>query len=211
MTDLGTLGGRISRGVAINSAGQVTGSAQTAGDATDHVFLYSDGVMTDLNTLIPADSGWILQNGTAINDRGQITGYGAINGEEHAFLLTPVAYNFVGFLQPVDNPPTVNLAKAGQTLAEQWQLLDVDTGAPVSDPDSVTALTTYSVACGAWSDTATHGLDQVSAGASGLQYLGNGTWQFNWKTDKNWANTCRTAVLTLNDGSTYSAWWQFTK
>ena len=105
----------------------------------------------------------------------------------------------------------MNLVKAGQTIAEQWQLFDIHTGAPVSDPSSVTALTTYSVACGAWSDTATDGLDQVSAGASGLQYLGNGTWQFNWKTDKSWADTCRTAVLTLNDGSTYSAWLQFTK
>jgi len=167
--------------------------------------------MIDLNTLIPAGSGWTLQVGTAMNDNGQITGYGIINGELHAFLLTPVAYNFVGFLQPVDNPPTVNLAKAGQTLAEQWQLFDAYTGAPVSDPSSVTALTTHSVACGVWSDAATDGLAQVSAGASGLQYLGNGTWQFNWKTDKSWADTCRTAVLTLKDGSTHSAWLQFMK
>lgn len=46
--------------------------------------------MQNLNNLIPKDSGWQLVLPTAINNRGQITGQGTINGQSHAFLLTPV-------------------------------------------------------------------------------------------------------------------------
>jgi hypothetical protein len=47
--------------------------------------------MRDLNSLIPSNSGWSLTIATSINVRGQITGQGTINGEQHGFLLTPVA------------------------------------------------------------------------------------------------------------------------
>ncbi len=47
--------------------------------------------MIDLNDLIPSNSGWMLADAKAINDSGQIVGYGFdINGEQHAFLLTPI-------------------------------------------------------------------------------------------------------------------------
>ena len=40
--------------------------------------------------LIPADSGWVLENTQAINAFGQITGQGFINGQYHAFVLRPM-------------------------------------------------------------------------------------------------------------------------
>jgi formylglycine-generating enzyme required for sulfatase activity len=46
--------------------------------------------MQDLNTLISSASGWELSTASGINDSGQIAGYGTINGNRHAFLLTPV-------------------------------------------------------------------------------------------------------------------------
>jgi len=46
--------------------------------------------MRDLNSLIPANSGWTLINANSINNVGQITGYGSRNGHNHAFVLTPV-------------------------------------------------------------------------------------------------------------------------
>ena len=52
-------------------------------------FLWKDGVMVDLNDLIPKGSPWMLQYASAINDSGQIAGVGLINGETHAFLATP--------------------------------------------------------------------------------------------------------------------------
>jgi probable HAF family extracellular repeat protein len=80
MTDLGTLGGCYAYG--INASGQVVGQSSNG-----HGFLYSGGVMTDLNSLLPAGSGWQLVNANAINDSGQIVGDGVINGQDHAFLL----------------------------------------------------------------------------------------------------------------------------
>jgi hypothetical protein len=47
--------------------------------------------MTDLNSLISPDSGWLLSGAQGINNVGQIVGDGYINNEFHAFLLTPVS------------------------------------------------------------------------------------------------------------------------
>ena len=45
----------------------------------------------DLNSLVPADTGWKLQEATSINDRGEIVGWGTFNrNEDQGFLLTPV-------------------------------------------------------------------------------------------------------------------------
>ena len=45
--------------------------------------------MTDLNTLIPANSGWVLNEARGINDTSSaIVGWGQINGQTHAFLTT---------------------------------------------------------------------------------------------------------------------------
>jgi hypothetical protein len=46
--------------------------------------------MYDLNNLIAPGSGWLLGAAYAINDRGQIVGVGTHNGQDRAFLLTPV-------------------------------------------------------------------------------------------------------------------------
>jgi probable HAF family extracellular repeat protein len=89
MTDLGTLGGAISKAYRINGTGQIVGQSQvTIGSAAYHAFVVSNGKMIDLNSLINPALGWVLQDATGINNAGQITGYGTINGQSHAFLLT---------------------------------------------------------------------------------------------------------------------------
>jgi probable HAF family extracellular repeat protein len=110
MQDLGTLpGDRSSEALAINSQGQVVGFSSNAGGAgqtpiawpvVNHAFLFDHGVMTDLNSLIPAGSGWLLQQAVSINDVGQIVGTGQIDGATHSFLLTP----FVSDPLPVPEP-----------------------------------------------------------------------------------------------------------
>jgi probable HAF family extracellular repeat protein len=83
-TDLGFLpGGYSAKAVGINDAGQVVGQADT------RAFLLVDGVMTDLNSFLPPDSGWVLYGANAINQNGQIVGWGTLNGITRAFLLTP--------------------------------------------------------------------------------------------------------------------------
>jgi len=88
MQDLGTLGGLISNAYDINDAGQVVGTSYLA-NWMERAFIWENGQMKDLNTLIPADSGWVLRQARGINKRGQIVGNGVINGQAHAFLLTP--------------------------------------------------------------------------------------------------------------------------
>jgi probable HAF family extracellular repeat protein len=84
MQDLGILPGSSASGAnSINNKGQVAGES-------GHAFLWSQSTgMQDLNNLIDANSGWTLLFAYAINDAGQITGSGLINGQSHAFLLTP--------------------------------------------------------------------------------------------------------------------------
>jgi hypothetical protein len=54
--------------------------------------------MTDLNTLVPADSPLYLYDPAGINSRGQIVGLGFDKNtfEAHGFLLTPVDTEVVG-------------------------------------------------------------------------------------------------------------------
>lgn len=88
LKDLGALAGDSG-----SSAGGINNKDQLVGisfsDISSRAFLWQNGVMSDLNTLIPADSGWVLLGATGINDMGQIVGRGFLNGDLHAFLLTP--------------------------------------------------------------------------------------------------------------------------
>jgi probable HAF family extracellular repeat protein len=99
--NLGTLGGNDveSEALSLNAYGVVVGDSDDGyGFGSSHSLAWiwtptspngTSGQMTDLNSLIPAGSGWVLNEARAVNDAGQIAGRGTINGIEHAFLLTP--------------------------------------------------------------------------------------------------------------------------
>jgi probable HAF family extracellular repeat protein len=92
MLDLATLGGLNSYSYNVGAGGQVVGASEV-GITSDHThaFLYTSASgMVDLNALIDPLSGWELSDAADINEAGQITGQGLINGEYHAYLLTPV-------------------------------------------------------------------------------------------------------------------------
>jgi probable HAF family extracellular repeat protein len=90
-----------SQGNAINASDQVTGYSWALVNSVyvQHAFLYSNGVMKDLNTLVsqctnPSGSlvGCTLVNGVAINDAGQILVQGYLNSNPSqtvTFLVTP--------------------------------------------------------------------------------------------------------------------------
>lgn len=93
VTDLGTLGGNQSAAVAINNKGQVAGFDTITGNGgRTHGFIWEDGNMANVNSLIAADSGWFVQQVTGINDRGQMVGQGInrATGKQHGFLLNPI-------------------------------------------------------------------------------------------------------------------------
>jgi probable HAF family extracellular repeat protein len=85
MVDLGTLGGRRREAHALNNRGQVVGWAETD-TGVRHAFIWQAGVMTDLNALLPNDSGWVLESASDINDAGQVVGTGLIAGRRQGFL-----------------------------------------------------------------------------------------------------------------------------
>jgi probable HAF family extracellular repeat protein len=88
-THFGTLGTTFSLANGINNRAEVVGRS-IASNGEDHAFIWSDGVMSDLNDRIPSGSGWTLIEAESINGAGQIVGYGIVSGQTHAFLLTPI-------------------------------------------------------------------------------------------------------------------------
>src|SRR5215831_21011728 len=73
LTILGHLPGDVAAfATGINNLGQVVGNNVDSGNNWSHGFIWQNNVMTDLNTLIPADSNLFVINASNINERGQI-------------------------------------------------------------------------------------------------------------------------------------------
>jgi probable HAF family extracellular repeat protein len=90
MQDLGKLPGDVaSVGQAINDRGEVVGlSLDAMGNPT--AFFWENGVMSDLNTLVQANSPLHLLGAESINSSGEIGGFGVTNsGDIHAYVATP--------------------------------------------------------------------------------------------------------------------------
>jgi probable HAF family extracellular repeat protein len=99
MRDLGVLPGDfVGAGLAINNQGEVVGPSFSAPGPTSgspRAFLWRDGVMHDLNALVPTNSPLYLLLADGINDAGEIAGFGVqtSTGDIHAFLATPCDRN----------------------------------------------------------------------------------------------------------------------
>ena len=79
--------------LAINDPGVVTGVSLDATFTTLRAFVVVDGVPTDLNTLIPANSSLRLLTACSINSRGEIAGFAQEKntGQYRGYLAIPVA------------------------------------------------------------------------------------------------------------------------
>ncbi len=92
ITDLGPLqGDSNSLALAIGKNGLVLGVSLDASFNLRAV-LWRDGVATDLNTLVAANSTLSLQTACSINDQGEIVGFAALKtnpSEIHAYLVKP--------------------------------------------------------------------------------------------------------------------------
>jgi len=105
--NLGTLAaGRSSDAFSINNEGNVVGTAEVISSITfetnpisgkitittnyqNHAFLYSNGSMLDLNSVISTNSGWELYYAFGINNSDQVLGWGSMDGGDHirSFIL----------------------------------------------------------------------------------------------------------------------------
>jgi hypothetical protein len=121
---------------------------------------------------------------------------------QRSVTVADTAWPWRGFLQPVDNAPAINVVKAGQAVPVKFGLggyrgMDIfAAGSPASG----------AVTCGG-GDTDT--VEETSnPGASSLTYdVGTDTYQYVWKTQKNWAGQCRRLVVELADGTSH--WAEF--
>ncbi len=87
MTDLGTLGGMYTEPFGINDSGEIVGSSST--ETALHGFIWRDGTMFDLNEMV---AGGLPNNFVprAISHNGRIVGSAFVDGNAHAYLLTPI-------------------------------------------------------------------------------------------------------------------------
>jgi probable HAF family extracellular repeat protein len=88
--DLKTLTGDVnSAAVGINDSGEIVGVSLDA-NFDPHPYLWQNGVMTGLNSLIPADSPLSLLLACSINSNGEIVGLAVTStGELHGYLAIP--------------------------------------------------------------------------------------------------------------------------
>jgi MBG domain (YGX type) len=119
-----------------------------------------------------------------------------------------VNYTFVGFLQPIDNMPTVNSVKAGQTIPVKWQLKDA-AGNLISDLGSLASSGLQSVKIACDTGAPVDAVEELAAPGSTMFRFDGTQFIFNWQTTKSWAGTCRLMTVTLKDGNIYSAQFTF--
>ncbi len=94
--DLGTLpGDRLSLAFGINEGGQVVG--QSIGGSGSRAFLWENGVMVDLNALVPPGSPFLIY-ANDVNDAGRIVGqaYDRSTGEFFSFVAVPIGHEDEG-------------------------------------------------------------------------------------------------------------------
>jgi hypothetical protein len=119
--------------------------------------------------------------------------------------VTYTVWQWTGFLNPVNNPPVLNVSNAGSAVPVKFQLggnrglTFLAAGYPSSQK----------VACD--SDAPLDPVEvTVTAGQSSLQYdSGANMYTYVWKTDKAWAGTCRDFTLKLPSGSFRTARFKF--
>jgi len=108
-----------------------------------------------------------------------------------------VTYNFAGFFAPVDRPNVMNLSKAGQAIPLKWRLTDA-LNRPITD---LTGVTVKSVAMSCDNGSVSDPIEEyATASTSGLLNLGDGNYQYNWKTATSLAGTCKSVSLVFGTG-----------
>ena len=221
MRDLGTLGGATSEANDMNSSGYIVGVSSTASVAQlASPFLWDGATMRDLNTLVdpgdPLKPYVKLYQAWRINDRGDVATEGVDSrrpGNVHVFLMSRVSSTVVleGFGRPVDPVPTLNQIVSGRVVPLRFRVT-TSQGTPVIDVTGVD-FTVRKARCGSLGSTDSDPVERYARQRRGLQNLGRGNYQYNWKTGAD-AKGCRVVSLGLpseynSAPAAVSAYFQF--
>ncbi len=117
MTDLGTLGGVSSYGMAINMSNHVVGYSMlnTSYNAV-HAFLYDGGSMIDLGSLTPNVPGFDYSVALGINNSVQVVGYSYVANGNNVKQAAFVVYGNMLHMTMVN----LNDLIAGPTASQYW-------------------------------------------------------------------------------------------
>ncbi|HEV3152969.1 MAG TPA: hypothetical protein VGZ02_04130, partial [Candidatus Baltobacteraceae bacterium] len=74
----------------INNAEIIVGRAGPNATGSPHAFAWSNGVFTDLNSVLGADCrDWTITSAQAVNNHGYIIGTAQLGNDEHGVILVP--------------------------------------------------------------------------------------------------------------------------
>ncbi|MGH7131615.1 MAG: GC-type dockerin domain-anchored protein [Phycisphaerales bacterium] len=162
----------------INASGMVVGQFYGGNSGPNgHAFLYYNGLYRDLNTWLPANSGWVLEAAYGINDAHCIVGRGKRNGQTEGFVMCVQPPTFIAPPCNTLNPiPNARMCRTGSTSFEvstvgvapftyqwQWQPNDTSDWVDVVDGINMNAATGEPAFVGALS-----GSQVTMSGVAGL-------------------------------------------
>jgi hypothetical protein len=129
---------------------------------------------------------------------------GNMSSQSVSYTVT-VTYQFSGFLQPIDNPLTVNTGKAGRTYPVKFQLTN-SSGVFVSNLSAVKSITSKATTCGDFRGDPTDALETEATGNTGLRYDSTvNQYVYNWTTAS--TKGCYTLFVTLDSGQVFPAYF----
>jgi len=178
----------------------IDGAEIGGGVARTAPITYTSQSATDLLLGDYAGCGGLAYDGAI--DEGKIWGRALSASEVEA----DMRFEFKGFFSPIDNPPVVNVAKAGSSVPIKFSL----TGYQGMDILAAGSPSSRAVSC---DDSASPDvLEQtITAGSSGLSYdATSDRYSYVWKTDKAWSG-CRELMVRLSDGSVHTAEFRFAR
>jgi hypothetical protein len=179
-------------------------------------FTYTNAALNLSGTLGPpvtvdsSGKAMVTSSALPVNANVVTATYNNVDGNfvgSNGNVIQNASYIFVGFLQPIDNLPTLNSAKAGQTIPIKWQLKDY-AGNLISDLGTLApnGLTSGTVACGS---APVDVVEELSAPGSTVFRFDGTQFIYNWQTTKSWAGGCRTMQVKLSDGTSHYAQFTF--
>ncbi|HEX7334871.1 MAG TPA: PxKF domain-containing protein [Pyrinomonadaceae bacterium] len=162
----------------------------------------TDNCPGTLNITYSPASGSVFPVGTTTVTASTTDAHG--NTGSATFTVT-VLYNFTGFFQPVDNLPTLNVVNAGKAIPVKFSLSG-NKGLNIFAANSP-----YTISINCDGSLPQNDIEEtVNAGGSSLSYnASSDQYNYVWKTENQWKNTCRQLVVVLNDGSEHRANFKF--